>query len=207
MSVRPYLIGIAGFSGSGKTTVANALAKVLSATIFSLDDYYLDYPHLTYEERCHLNYDHPEIFDDAMLAEHLRHLAERRAIERPVYDFATHSRASHTEMMQPNDYIIVEGLFTFHWLKVRELFGTKVYMEATHDVCLPRRERRDITERGRTSESVRTQYEATVQPMADEFILPTRQYADLIIECTGRTQEAVKTILEHVRSSRGLEQR
>ena len=200
MAVRPYLIAIAGFSGSGKTTVANALAEVLPATIFSLDDYYLDHPHLTYEERCQLNYDHPEMFDGVMIAEHLRQLAERKAIERPVYDFATHSRAKRTEIMQPNDYIVVEGLFTLHWPEVRELFGTKVYMEATHDVCLPRRERRDITERGRTIESVHMQYAATVRPMADEFILPTRQYADLIIECTGHTQEAVKTILEHVRS-------
>jgi uridine kinase len=203
MAVRPYLIGIAGFSGSGKTTVANALTKVLPATIFSLDDYYLDYPHLTYDERCLLNYDHPEIFDGEMIADHLRLLAERRAIKRPVYDFATHSRAKHTQMMEPNDYIIVEGLFTLHWPDVRELFGTKVYMEATHDICLPRRERRDVSERGRTSESVHTQYTATVQPMADQFIMPTRQFADLIIECTGQTELAVKTILEHVRSRRG----
>jgi uridine kinase len=206
MSVRPYLIGIAGFSGSGKTTVASALAKVLPATIFSLDDYYVDHPHLTYDERCQLNYDHPEIFDHAMIAEHLRQLAGRKAIKRPVYDFTTHSRAKHTDVMQPNDYIIVEGLFTLHWQEVRELFGTKVYMEATHDVCLPRRERRDISERGRTPESVRTQYAATVQPMADQFILPTRHYADLIIQCTGQTQVAVKTILEHVRSQQFRQQ-
>jgi uridine kinase len=198
--MRPYLIGIAGFSGSGKTTVANALARVLPSTIFSLDDYYFDHPHLTYDERCILNYDHPEMFDSVLMAEHLRDLSERKGIERPVYDFPTHSRARRTHFMGPNDYIIVEGLFTLHWPEVRELFGTKVYMEATHDVCLPRRERRDITERGRTQESVRTQYAATVQPMADEFILPTRQHADLIIQCTGQTQEAVKTILEHVRA-------
>lgn len=197
----PYLIGIAGFSGSGKTTVANALANVLSGTIFSLDAYYHDYPHLSYEERCRLNFDHPEILDGQMIAQHLSALRERRSIERPVYDFATHSRAPQTEVMHPADFIIVEGLFTLHWPEVRRLFGTKVYMEATHDVCLPRRERRDVEERGRTPESIQAQYTATVQPMADQFILPTRQFADLIVPCTGRTEEAVETILGHMRRS------
>lgn len=194
----PYLIGIAGFSGSGKTTVANALAREIPASIFSLDAYYFDYPHLTFEERCQLNYDHPDTIDAGLVAEHLRELAARRPIIRPVYDFARHQRATETERMEPNDFIIVEGLFTLHWPEVRELFGTKVYMEATHDVCLPRRERRDREERGRSSESVHAQYTATVRPMADEFILPSRRYADLIIECTGHTPEAVRTILGHV---------
>jgi uridine kinase len=134
-------------------------------------------------------------------------LAAGRAITRPVYDFPTHRRSSQTERMEPNDFIIVEGLFTLHWPEVREQFGTKVYMEATHDVCLPRRERRDREERGRTSESVHAQYAATVRPMADQFIVPSRQYADLIIECTGQTQEAVRTILGHVNRHLGASQR
>jgi uridine kinase len=196
---RPYLIGIAGFSGSGKTTVAHALAREIPASIFSLDAYYFDHPELSFEERCQLNYDHPDTIDGRMVAEHLRELSERRAITRPVYDFSSHRRATHTEQMEPNDFIIVEGLFTLHWPEVREQFGTKVYMEATHDVCLPRRERRDRDERGRSSESVHAQYAATVRPMADEFILPSRSHADLIIECTGQTHEAVRAILSHVR--------
>lgn len=198
---RPYLIGIAGFSGSGKTTVARALASEVPATIFSLDAYYFDYPHLSFEERCALNFDHPDTLDAALIADHLRALSERRAITRPVYDFPTHRRAAHTEM-EPNDFIIVEGLFTLHWPAVRELFGTKVYMEATHDVCLPRREKRDREERGRSPESVHAQYFATVRPMADQFILPSREHADLVIECTGQTQQAVRTILDHVRRQR-----
>lgn len=198
---KPYLIGIAGFSGSGKTTVANALARELPGTIFSLDAYYLDHPGLSFEERCALNYDHPDILDGELIAKHLSDLSQGRAIERPVYDFARHARAAHTEVMRPQDFIIVEGLFTLHWPDVRRLLGTKVYMEATHEVCLPRRERRDIEERGRQPESIRQQYSATVQPMADEFILPTRQYADLIIECTARTDEAARTILAHVENN------
>ena len=200
MMQHPYLIGIAGFSGSGKTTVANALARELPASIFSLDAYYFDHPELSFEERCQLNYDHPEMLDAAMIADHLRALAGRQPITRPVYDFPSHSRSRQTERMEPNDFIIVEGLFTLHWPDVRRQFGTKVYMEATHDVCLPRRERRDREERGRSSESVHAQYAATVRPMADEFILPSREHADLIIECTGHTQEAVRTILAHVNS-------
>jgi uridine kinase len=197
---RPYLIGIAGFSGSGKTTVANALARELPASIFSLDAYYFDHPELTFEERCQLNYDHPDTIDAHLVAEHLHELSQRRPIVRPVYDFPHHRRAAETERMEPNDFIIVEGLFTLHWPEVREQFGTKVYMEATHDVCLPRRERRDREERGRSSESVHAQYAATVRPMADKFILPSREHADLVIECTGQTQEAVRAILRHVNS-------
>jgi len=195
----PYLIGIAGFSGSGKTTVANALARAVPASIFSLDAYYFAHPHLSFEERCALYYDHPEMLDAALIAEHLRALAAGQAITRPIYDFPSHSRSRQTERMEPNDFIIVEGLFTLHWPEVRKLFGTKVYMEATHDVCLPRRERRDREERGRSSESVHAQYAATVRPMADQFILPSRHHADLIIECTGHTDKAVRTILGHVR--------
>ncbi len=197
---QPYLIGIAGFSGSGKTTVANALAREVPASIFSLDAYYLDHPHLSFEERCAPNYDHPEMLDGALVAEHLRELAAGRAITRPVYDFPTHRRLPETDRMEPNEFIIVEGLFTLHWPEVRAQFGTKVYMEATHDVCLPRRERRDREERGRSSASVHAQYAATVRPMADQFILPSREHADLIIECTGQTEEAVRTILSHVKS-------
>jgi len=110
--MRPYLIAIAGFSGTGKTTVARALTKHLDATIFSLDAYYLDYPHLSYEERCRINFDHPDSLDGTLIAQHLRALGEGKSIVRPVYDFSVHARAAHTETMEPKPYIIAEGLFT-----------------------------------------------------------------------------------------------
>jgi uridine kinase len=198
--MRPYLIGIAGISGSGKTTVARALAATLGGTIFSLDAYYRDHPGLTYEERCRINFDHPESLEGPLIVEHLRALAQGRPIERPVYDFTTHSRVAAVEPMQPNDYLIVEGLFTLHWQELLPLYDTRVYLDADHSVCLPRREQRDVTERGRTPESVRRQYEETVRPMADRFILPTRRHADLVLSGTRPLQTSVEEVLAHIRA-------
>lgn len=195
----PYLIGIAGISGSGKSTVARAVAGVLRGTIFSLDAYYLDHPGLTYEEKCRINFDHPDSLEGALIVEHLRALAEGRRIERPVYDFSTHSRVTAVEPMDPNPYLIVEGLFSLHWDELLPLYGTKVYLDADHSVCLPRREQRDVTERGRTPESVRRQYEETVRPMADQFIYPTRRHADLILSGTRPLQVSVDAVLGHIR--------
>ena len=196
--MRPYLIGIAGISGSGKSTVARALASTLRGTIFSLDAYYLDHPGLTYEEKCRINFDHPESLEGALIVEHLRALSEGRSIERPVYDFSTHSRVAAVEPMEPNPYLIVEGLFSLHWEDLLPLYGTKVYLDADHSVCLPRREQRDVTERGRTPESVRQQYEETVRPMADQFIYPTRRHADLILSGTRPLQVSVDAVLDHI---------
>jgi uridine kinase len=198
--MRPHLIAIAGFSSSGKTTIARKLTEHLPATIFQLDAYYLDHPELTYEQRCDINFDHPDSLDGAMIADHLRELAAGREIIRPVYDFNTHARAQHTETMKPNEFIIVEGLFTLHWDEVRPLYALKVFMEAGHQICLPRRVLRDTVERGRTLESVRRQYEETVRAMADQFIAPTRQHADLVLSGTAPVDESVATILDRLRA-------
>jgi uridine kinase len=192
----PTLIAISGFSNSGKTTIARRLAAHFNATIFGLDDYYLDYPHLTYEQRCAINFDHPDSLDGGMITQHLRDLAAGMPIVRPVYDFTTHSRAKHTEIMQPNDYIIVEGLFTLHWDEVRPLYAAKIFVDADHDICLARREARDVAERGRSLESIRKQYAETVRPMADRFIAPARAHADLFLRCTDPPEQSLRTVLE-----------
>ena len=196
----PYIIGIAGPSGSGKSTIAGLVAKEIGAQIFSLDSYYHELSHLTYEERCKANFDHPDSLDSKLLSEHLHALSRGESIVRPIYDFSIHTRAKETERVTPGDYLIVEGIFALVWDHIRELYGTKVFVEAGHKLCLGRRIKRDIEERGRTEESVLAQYEATVRKMMDLYIKPTKQYADMILSGDQPVAENAETILEHVRS-------
>src|SRR6266404_1698844 len=202
MPVKPYLIAIAGPSGSGKTSVARHLASLLPATIFALDSYYFDLAHLSLEERARANFDHPDSLDSELLSQHLHELAEGKEIVRPVYDFSTHTRSKETERVRSNEYLIVEGLFTLYWGKIREIFGTKIFVDAAHDVCLPRRQARDINERGRTVESVLTQYAQTVRPMADQFINPTKQYADIVLDGCHAIDQSAARVLAHIRQHR-----
>jgi uridine kinase len=202
MPQRPYLIAIAGPSGSGKTTVARRLAESLPATIFSLDSYYFDLAHLSLEERARANFDHPDSLDSELLSQHLHELAEGKEIVRPVYDFSTHTRSKETKRVRSNEYLIVEGLFTLYWSKIREIFGTKIFVDAAHDVCLPRRQARDINERGRTVESVLTQYAQTVRPMADQFINPTKQYADIVLDGCHAIEQSAAKVLAHIKQHR-----
>jgi uridine kinase len=197
---KPYIIGIAGPSGSGKTTIAQLVANEIGAHIFSLDSYYHDLAHLTYEQRAASNFDHPDSLDSKLLSEHLHALARGEEIVRPVYDFTQHTRAKHTERVVPGEYLIVEGIFALCWDHVRELYGTKVFVEAGHNLCLGRRIKRDIEERGRTEESVLQQYEATVRGMMDQFINPTKVYADLVLSGDDPVADNAKKVLEHVRA-------
>lgn len=206
--MKPYVIAIAGPSCTGKTSVANHLAATLPATIFSLDAYYHDLAQLSFDERAAFNFDHPDSLEAEALSRDLHDLAQGKDVVRPIYDFATHTRTTRTETLHPREYLIVEGLFTLYWESIREIYSTKVFMEADHDVCLPRREARDIAERGRTSESVHRQYAATVKPMADQFILPTRQYADLVLSGSAPIPASAAAVLAHVRSvEQGFERR
>lgn len=197
--MKPYVVAIAGPSCSGKSSVANCLAAQIPATIFSLDSYYHDLADLTFDERAAFNFDHPDSLDSAMLSDHLHALADGREVVRPIYDFPRHTRSTRTEKMLPNDYLIVEGLFTLYWDSIRDIYSTKVFMVADHDLCLPRREARDIAERGRTPESIHKQYATTVRPMADQFINPTRQYANLVLSGSAPVEESAAAVLRHIR--------
>ena len=201
---RPYVIAIAGPSCSGKSSLARELASVLSATIFTLDSYYHDLAHLEPVQRAATNFDHPDSMDSTLIVQHVQALINGEEILRPIYDFNTHTRTNRTEAMRSQDFLIVEGLFTLYWLELRELASLKVFMEARHDVCLPRRQARDIAERGRTVESVQEQYAATVQPMTDRYINPTREFADLVLNGSDPVEKTAMAVLDFIeKSNRG----
>jgi uridine kinase len=176
-----YLIGIAGPSGSGKTELARALAGSLGAPILSLDSYYRDMAHLPLEERARMNFDAPEAMEHELLFAHLRTLAAGGAVEVPVYDFTCHSRTERTETLGAGQFGVLEGLWTLYWEDIRRLLGIKVYVDTPDPVCFERRLARDLRERGRSAESVAAQYAATTQPMARRYVLPSREFADVVV--------------------------
>lgn len=180
----PYCIGIAGPSCSGKTSIAHRLAALLPgrSTIFGLDSYYADLSHLPFAERKKFNFDDPGALQDALLAEHLLALSRGEVIRRPVYDFPTHTRLQDRfDEIRAGDFLIVEGLFTFHWPEVRGIFDFRAFISTADPVCLERRKVRDIAERGRTMQFVLEQYDNTVRPGSENFILPTSRFAHLVI--------------------------
>ena len=196
--MKPYLIAIAGMSCSGKSTIAEAIAAKVPSAIFRLDEYYLKLDHLAPEERVRFDFDRPDAFDETLIVQHIYQLAAGNPIQQPVYDFARYTRTGKTTVLEPNDYVIVEGIFALYWERMRALYGTKVFVEASHNVCLPRRQSRDVAERGRTPESVITQYEKTVRPGADEFVVPCKQYADVVVDGSQPVVRSVKAILSHI---------
>ncbi len=199
---RPFLIAIAGPSCSGKSSVARQLALTLPApaTIFTLDSYYHDLSHLESAQRAATNFDHPDSMDGALIVQHVQALINGEEILRPIYDFATHSRTSRTEAMRSQDFLIVEGLFTLYWPELRALAAVKVFMEAAHELCLPRRQARDIAERGRSLQSVVDQYAATVRPMTDQYINPTREFADLVLSGAQPVEKSAAAVLDFIRA-------
>ena len=203
MAVETYLIGIAGPSGSGKSFLARHLRSVLGAEVLELDRYYRDLAHLPPAERAQVNFDAPEALEHELLIEQVGRLRKRQAVELPVYDFATHTRAAGKRLFQPADVIIVEGLFTLHWAGLRELLGTKVYVDLHDELCLRRRTARDIRERGRTVESVLEQYQATVSPMAQRYVRPTMAHADVVVSGEEHIEEGAARVVEHYRRSTG----
>ena len=202
--VRPTILGVGGCSGSGKTTLARELATQLNATLFPLDFYYRDLSHLSMDERNGYNFDHPDSLEHDLIVTHVTALRAGRHIDRPTYDFSSHARvAGATETVKPGRFVIVEGILALHYETLVPLFDVTIYVDAPHELCLRRRIDRDTRERGRTEESVRRQFEATAQPMADEYVLPCRACADLTVLGTENLDWSVELVLSDLRR-RGL---
>ncbi|MEK7794835.1 MAG: uridine kinase [Candidatus Hydrogenedentota bacterium] len=178
----PRLIAIAGGSCSGKTTLANALARALgNARVIPLDVFYRDLAHLAPDQRAAHNFDHPDALEHGLAIETITRLVQGNDVALPHYDFTTHTRSPRIEPIAPAEHIILEGLYALHWEAIRVLAATRVFVDLEHETCLARRIARDTTERGRTEASVRHQYEITVRPMYDTHVAPTRAHAQLII--------------------------
>lgn len=180
----PIIIGVAGGSGSGKTTVSRSLYAAFSdrpITIIEQDYYYKDQSHISFAERCLANYDHPDAFDNELLYEHLAALMRRQAVELPQYDYAQHTRAAYSKHQEPVDVIILEGIFALYDRRIRSIMDIKLYVDTDADLRFIRRLQRDCAERGRSLKSVITQYTQQVRPMHNQFVEPSKRHADLII--------------------------
>ena len=194
---KPLIIGVAGGTASGKTSVSRILYDAFSdrtITLLRQDDYYKDQSHMTLEERVKTNYDHPLSMDSDLLVSHLKQLMSGESVEKPIYDYAQHTRSDVTEKIEPTKIIIIEGLFVLEEVQIRELLDIKIFVESDDDIRFIRRLLRDTTERGRTIESVISQYIGSVKPMHEEFVEPTKKYADIIVP-DGKTNTVALDLL------------
>ena len=200
---RPVLIGVAGGSGSGKTTVVRRIIEALGGAgdvaIIHHDAYYRDGSSLTPEERALINYDHPDSLETDLLVRQLRELMDGDPVDVPVYDFTSHVRTTHVHRVEPRPVIILDGILILWDKRLRELMDVKIFVDADPDVRLARRLRRDTTERGRSAESVLDQYMETVRPMHLEFVEPSKRYADVIIPRGGHNRVGVQMVVASVR--------
>ncbi len=198
---RPLVIGIAGGTGSGKTTVANVILQRVGAQHISFvphDAYYRELTELAPNERANFNFDHPESLESDLMVQHINQLKEGRSVELPVYDFTTHSRTDRTVHVEPRPIILVEGILIFYEPTLRPLFDVKIFVDTDADIRFIRRLRRDIIERGRTTESVINQYLNTVRPMHLEFVEPSKRYADVIIPEGGLNTVALDMVTARI---------
>lgn len=200
----PVVLGIAGCSGSGKTTLAAELAHTLGGIHFHLDNYYRDLGYMSYSERVQQNFDDPAMIESPLLAAHVAALARGETIERPVYDFSTHTRVpGRTEPVRAGAFVVVEGLFALYFSEILPLYSLRVYVDTPDELCFGRRLKRDVEQRGRTPESVRRQYDATVRPASEKFVRPSAANADLQLDGTGVLDWKVERVLFEMRL-RGL---
>ena len=196
---KPLVLGIAGCSGSGKTTLAAELATQLEATLFPLDLYYRDLSQFPLDSRHKRNFDHPDSLESELFIEHVRGLAAGRAIQRPVYDFTTHSRVPNAfQTITPKCAVIVEGILALHYEHLVPLYNFSIFVNAPHDICLTRRIHRDMRDRGRTEQSVRDQFDATARPMADLYVLPSQARASVTVEGTDSLDWSVEQVLKRL---------
>lgn len=201
---KPVIIGITGGSGSGKTTIAHKIAEEFDGndriTIITQDSYYKDNTGIPMEERMKINYDHPDAFDMPLLEKQLGQLLKRQSIEMPTYDFTAHTRSDKTVHVEPADIIILEGILVLFTKEIRDLMDIKVYVDTDDDIRFIRRLERDMDERGRSLDSVITQYLSTVKPMYHQFIEPTKRYADIIVPEGGANNVAIDMLTTKVES-------
>ena len=194
------VIGIAGGSGSGKTTLMKNLVGKFgdNVTVVSHDNYYKRHDELTYEQRCLINYDEPDAFETDLMAKHLDLLKQGQSIECPVYDYTVHNRSDEVVVIEPRPVIIVEGILIFADEALRELMDIRIFVDTDADVRLCRRIKRDVNKRGRTLESVLTQYQQTVKPMHEKYVEPSKKYANLIVPEGGKNYVALDMIVDRI---------
>jgi len=198
---RPILIGITGGTGSGKSTIAREIYKQFGDTCIAMieqDSYYKDQSDLSYEERIKTNYDHPDAFDTSLLVRHLKLLLEGNVIEKPIYNFEIHNRIAETVTVMPREIIIFEGILVLAEKILRDMLDIKIYVDTDADVRFIRRLMRDINERGRTTDSVITQYLNVVKPMHEQFTEPTKRHADIIIPEGGHNKVAIDILTANI---------
>ena len=200
MNSNILVIGIAGGTGSGKTTLMRNITAQFEGmvTVLSHDNYYKRHDELTFEERCGLNYDEPDAIETSLMVEHLMQLRRGEAIDCPVYDFTRHNRSDETIRLEPKPVIVVEGILIFENEPLRELMDIRLFVDTDADVRLCRRIKRDVNKRGRTLESVLTQYQTTVKPMHEKYVEPSKKYANLVIPEGGKNAVALEMILGRI---------
>ena len=195
------VLAIAGCSGSGKTTLAAELARTLGGVHFHFDNYYRDLSHLPMAERAVQNFDDPSLIESPLLIAHVAALAQGCAIERPTYDFSTYTRVPNlTELIHPAPYLLVEGLFALYYPALLPLYHLRIYVDTPDELCFERRLKRDTQERGRTADSVRRQYDATVRPASVAYVRPSAANADLTVDGAGALDWKVERVLTEMRA-------
>ena len=194
------VIGIAGGTGSGKTTLMKNLMGRFGdeITVMSHDNYYRAHDDLPYEQRCKLNYDEPAAFETELMVEHLHRLRQGQSVDCPVYDFTVHNRSSEVLHLEPKSVVMVEGILIFQHKALRDLMDIKIFVDTDADIRLCRRIKRDVNKRGRTIESVLTQYQQTVKPMHDQYVEPSKRFADLVVLDGGKNLVALDMIINRL---------